>query len=51
MLANNRLSGPAFPSAWQQGSMPELRHLMLTNNSQLTGTLPPSLDWPQLVTL
>ncbi|KAL4428495.1 hypothetical protein ABPG75_002584 [Micractinium tetrahymenae] len=50
-LERNILSGPAFPPAWLEGSMPGLLDLQLSGNTQLTGTLPPSLPWPLLRTL
>lgn len=48
-LADNALSGPAFPPAWlAPGSMPGLTHLLLSGNDGLSGTLPPELAWPNL---
>jgi hypothetical protein len=51
-LANNSLSGAAFPPAWQRpGAMPDLATLVLSGNAGLAGTLPANLSWPNLKTL
>ena len=51
-LANNSLSGPAFPPAWlRPGAMPDLATLVLSGNAGLAGTLPADLAWPNLKTL
>jgi hypothetical protein len=53
VLDGNHLTGPAFPPAWLDASMPALAFLSLSNATELTGTLPPNLPfrWPHLVDL
>jgi len=51
-LANNSLTGDAFPSSWlRPGSFPRLAMLDVTGNAGLAGTLPANLSWPALSTL
>ncbi|KAL4436534.1 hypothetical protein ABPG75_003673 [Micractinium tetrahymenae] len=51
-LANNSLSGPAFPPAWlAPGAMPALADLSLSGNPGLGGELPPQLPWLNLNSL
>lgn len=51
-LDGNSLSGPAFPASWlQQGAIPGLKYLLLSNNPGLIGTLPPNLPWPRMIEL
>ena len=51
-LTDNLLTGPAFPPAWvAPGALPSLRHLSLSGNANLTGTLPANLPGSQLATL
>jgi hypothetical protein len=48
-VPGNRLAGPAFPAAWlEAGAFAELSVVDLSDNAQLTGTLPPDLSWPNL---
>ena len=45
-VANNTLTGPAFPAAWSEpGACSDLQWLDAKLNPGLTGTLPPSLPW------
>lgn len=51
-LANNSLSGPAFPPAWLgAGALQHLITLDLSGNAGLAGTLPSNLSWPVLAEL
>lgn len=51
-LADNALMGPAFPPAWlAPGAMPRLWQLVVSNNPNLTGSLPDELAWPKLQTM
>jgi len=46
-LANNSLSGPAFPPAWlEPEALPRLIVLDVAGNPGLGGTLPANLSWP-----
>lgn len=50
-LRGNQLSGPAFPPAWvAPGALARLRYLVLAGN-RLTGSLPPTLAWPNVATM
>lgn len=52
VLGGNALTGPAFPPAWlAPGAMPYLAQYVVSNNAQLTGSLPAELAWPILDTL
>jgi hypothetical protein len=51
-LANNSLTGPAFPPAWLElGALPGLHFLDVTANGGLAVTLPANLSWPSLRSL
>lgn len=51
-LANNSLSGPAFPPAWlARGALPALAELSLSGNPGLGGELPPELPWLSISSL
>ena len=47
-LSDNKLSGAAFRPSWIERGMPSLEYLHLSNNTELTGTLPAELPWPVL---
>ena len=52
MLRGNVLTGPTFPPAWLEPRMlPDLQVLELSDVPGLTGTLPASLPWPNLIEL
>jgi hypothetical protein len=51
-LTDNLLTGPAFPPAWlAPGALPDLKHLALSGNANLTGTLPANLPGTHISTL
>jgi hypothetical protein len=51
-LSENLLTGPALPPAWlEPGAMPDLKHLVLSGNANLTGTLPSNLPGTHLTIL
>lgn len=48
-LADNLLTGPAFPPTWLlPGALASLEQLDVANSRGLVGTLPPDLPWPAL---
>ena len=53
LSGNPSLVGPAFPPAWLARPFPRLKYLHLSDNAQLTGTLPAALpsQWRSLVNL
>jgi hypothetical protein len=52
LAGNPGLVGPAFPSAWlQPEALPALTWFDITGSAGLVGTLPASLQWPNIKTL